>query len=114
MLPLLPFRIVFTQLVQLGFAANIVSAVFMGGAVYLTWRILNDLAIARPWRLALTLLFALHPMIIFYGANGMSEALFLFFLILAVRFLMAWLRTGRLEWQGFSRLSPGGASLCAS
>ena len=112
MLPLLPFKIVFPQLVQLGFAANIVSAVFMGGAVYLIWRILNDLAIARPWRLALTLLFALHPMIIFYGANGMSEALFLFFLILAVRFLMAWLRTGRLEWQVYAGLALGGAYLC--
>ncbi len=112
MLPLLPFKIVFPQLVQLGFAANIVSAVFMGGAVYLTWGILNDLAIARPWRLALTLMFALHPMIIFYGANGMSEALFLFFLILAVRFLMAWLRTGRLEWQVYAGLALGGAYLC--
>jgi len=112
MLPLLPFKLLFPQLVQLGFAANIVSAVSMGGAVYLTWRILNDLAIARPWRLILTLLFAIHPMIIFYGANGMSEALFLFFLILSVRFLMAWLRTGRLEWQVYAGLALGGAYLC--
>ncbi len=112
MLPLLPFKLIFPQLVQLGFAANIVSAVSMGGAVYLTWRILNDLAIARAWRLILTLLFALHPMIIFYGANGMSEALFLFFLILSVRFLMAWLRTGRLEWQVYAGLALGGAYLC--
>ncbi len=112
MLPLLPFKLIFPQLVQLGFAANIVSAVSMGGAVYLTWRILNDLAIARAWRLILTLLFALHPMIIFYGANGMSEALFLFFLILSVRFLMAWLHTGRLEWQVYAGLALGGAYLC--
>src|SRR6266496_3667653 len=105
MLPLLPFKLIFPQLVQLGFAANIVSAVSMGGAVYLTWRILNDLAIARAWRLILTLLFALHPMIIFYGANGMSEALFLFFLIL-------WLHTGRLEWQVYAGLALGGAYLC--
>src|SRR6266704_1871389 len=112
MLPLLPFKLIFPQLVQLGFAANIVSAVSMGGAVYLIWRILNGLAIARPWRLILTLLFAIHPMIIFYGANGMSEALFLFFLILSVRFLMAWLRTGRLAWQVYAGLALGCAYLC--
>ncbi len=112
MLPLLPFRIIFPQLVALGFASNIVSAVCMAGAVYQVWRILLDLRVTRTWRLLLTLLFALHPMIVFYGANGMSEAPFLFFLLLTVRYLAAWIHTSRIEWQVYAGLALGGAYLC--
>jgi len=112
MLPLLPFRILLPQLVELGFAANIVSAVCMAGAVYQVWRILADLRVTRRWRLLATLLFAVHPMITFYGANGMSEAPFLFFLLLAVRYLAAWIHTSRIEWQVYAGLALGAAYLC--
>ena len=36
-------------------------------------------------------LFALNPMIVFYGSNGMSEAPFIFFLTWAVRRLIMWM-----------------------
>lgn len=36
-------------------------------------------------------LFAGHPMIVFYGSNGMSEAPFVFFITWAVRRLMMWM-----------------------
>ncbi|TMC61985.1 MAG: glycosyltransferase family 39 protein, partial [Chloroflexota bacterium] len=111
-MPLLPLKVLFPQLVERGFAANIVSCVFMAGAVYQLWHILSDLGLHRGWRLLLTLLFALHPMVVFYGANGMSEAPFLFFLILATRCLAAWLATPRLEWQVYTGLSLGAAYLC--
>jgi dolichyl-phosphate-mannose-protein mannosyltransferase len=111
-MPLLPFKVFFPQLVQLGFAANLVSALFMAGAVYQLWGIFSDLGLGRGWRLLLTLLFALHPMIVFYGANGMSEAPFIFFLILATRCLASWLKTPRLEWQVYTGLSLGAAYLC--
>jgi hypothetical protein len=96
MLPLLPFKAVWPALVTQGFAANLVSAVFMAGAVVQILGILRDLGLNRPARLLLTAGFALHPMTVLYGANGMSEAPFLFFLLMATRHLMVWMRRDRL------------------
>jgi hypothetical protein len=112
MMPLLPLKVLFPELVERGFASNIVSCVFMAGAVYQLWATLAELGLRRAWRLLLTVLFGLHPMIVFYGANGMSEAPFLFFLILSTRCLAAWLATSRLEWQVYTGLSLGAAYLC--
>lgn len=39
------------------------------------------------------MLFALNPMVVFYGANGMSEAPFLFCLCTSIRRLIRWIRT---------------------
>ena len=96
-LPLLPLKVLWPALTERAFAGNISSAVFMAGAVWMTWRILVDLAVSRPVRLVLTGLFFVNPMILYYGANGMSEALFLFTLLLATRFLVDWLATDRLR-----------------
>lgn len=95
MMPLLPFKAVWPSLVTDGLAANIVSAAFMAGAVTQVLGIFRDLGLGRLARLALTAAFALNPMIVLYAANGMSEAPFLFFLVLAVRNLMSWLRDDR-------------------
>jgi hypothetical protein len=90
MLPLLPFKGIFPALTQAGFAANIISALFMAGAVVQIHGILTDARVERRLRLALTALFALQPMLIYTGANGSSEAILLFFLLLAVRALGRW------------------------
>ncbi len=45
----------------------------------------------RGYILTITALFALNPMIVFYGSNGMSEAPFLFFVTWAVRRLIMWM-----------------------
>ena len=48
--------------------------------------------ISRDLRIvAVTALFALNPMIVFYGSNGMSEAPFVFFLVWSVRRLVLWM-----------------------
>ena len=96
-LPLLPLRAFWPALTQRAFAGNVVSAVLMAGAVWLIWRILADLEVRRPARLALTALFFLNPMILYYGGNGMSEGLFLFTLLLTTRYLVDWLATDRLK-----------------
>jgi hypothetical protein len=90
MLPLVAVRGLWPPLTTQGFAANIVSALFMAGAVVVVADIGRDLRLDRPLRLAFVALFALHPMIVLYGANGMSEAPFIFFLLLAVRFAIRW------------------------
>lgn len=96
-LPLLPLKVFWPALAQRAFAGNVSSAVFMAGAVWLMWRILVDLDVPRPVRITLTALFFLNPMILYYGANGMSEGLFLFTLLLATKYLVEWLATDRLR-----------------
>lgn len=94
LLPFMPLQLLAPGLVREGFAANTVSALFMGAAVWQLWRILNDLNVRRVVACTLTLMFAVHPLIAFFGANGMSEAAFLFFLLLTARHLALWLREG--------------------
>ncbi|MBK5305301.1 MAG: hypothetical protein JJD92_01290 [Frankiaceae bacterium] len=93
-MPLLLLKGIWPALVDRAFAANIMSAAFMAGSVVLVHAILRDLLVRRTARLVLTVLFAVQPMILIYGGNGMSEAIFLFFLLLATLRLSGWLGTG--------------------
>jgi hypothetical protein len=93
LLPLVPFKFFWPALVQKAFAGNIASSIFMAGAVWQLLGFLQDLGVKRAMRLALTACFALHPMIVLYAANSMSEAEFIFFLLFVVRYLARWLRT---------------------
>jgi hypothetical protein len=104
LLPLAALKPIWPALVTSAFAGNLVSAVFMAGAVAVMLRLLTDLGLSRWLRWALTAAFALNPMIVLYAANSMSEAYFLFFLLLVARELHLWLRTrqtGRLVATGF-------------
>lgn len=94
-LPLLLFKGIWPALASRAFAGNIMSAAFMAGCVVLVHAILRDLNVRRSARLVLTVLFAIQPMIVYYGANGMSEAIFLFFLLLTCRRLSRWLADGQ-------------------
>ena len=96
-MPVLALKVLWPALARRAFAGNLVSAVFMAGAVVEVAAILRDLR-ARPWLVAvLTAGFALHPMIVLYGANGMSEAIFLFTLLACARQLALWLGSGELR-----------------
>ena len=90
MLPLLPFGFLFPPLIHEGLAANILSAAFMAGAVVQVLGTAKDFSLPTPARIGVALLFALHPLIVHYGANGMSEAAFVFFLVLVARHLARW------------------------
>lgn len=93
LLPLIPLKDLWPALTQLGLASDIVSAIAMAfGAVQIRG-VLADMGVRRGARLFLTAVFAIHPLVLYYGANGMSEALLLAFLITAVRQLMRWLQT---------------------
>jgi len=91
-LPLLPLRAIWPALSDVGFAACIVSALFMAGAVYQLYQLLREGGVSRIPRFALTLLFALHPLIVYTAAMGVVEAGYVFFLLLAARHLARWLR----------------------
>jgi hypothetical protein len=95
-LPLLVFWRIWPDLVAVGFAGSIVSAACMAAAVWQVWASATDWGLAGRTRVAITAAFALHPMIVYYAANGMSEAIFLLTLIVAARYLARWLRDGDL------------------
>jgi hypothetical protein len=90
-MPLLLLKGIWPVLASRALAANLTSAAFMAGCVILVHGMLRDLRVRRGARVALSVGFALQPMILLYGANGMSEAIFLFFLLLACRRLAHWL-----------------------
>jgi hypothetical protein len=93
LLPLIPFKFLWPALVQQAFAGNIVSSLFMAGAVWQLLAFLREIGVKGAMRLSLTVCFALHPMIVLYAANSMSEAQFIFFLLFVVRYLTRWIRT---------------------
>jgi len=78
-------------------AGSLVTIVSMTGAVHQMRCALLEWGLRRPVRLTLTLLFALNPMLIFFAANGMSEALFIFALVATTRYLLRWVRRGDLH-----------------
>src|SRR4051812_37507638 len=94
-MPLLLLKGIWPVLVSRAVAANIVSAAFMAGCVVLVYLMQKDLNVRRGARVALAATFALQPMIVMYGGNGMSEAMFLFFLLLTCRRLARWLAQER-------------------
>jgi hypothetical protein len=94
LLPFLPLRAWWPELVSKGFAANIESAAFMGITAATLTAILREIGVRRLWRWALVACFVAHPMIIYYGANGMTEAPMLCFLMLTCRSLQHWVKTG--------------------
>jgi 4-amino-4-deoxy-L-arabinose transferase-like glycosyltransferase len=73
------------------FAGSIMSAVFMAGGVVQILSMGTDRGLPRAYVVTITALFALNPMIVFYGSNGMSEAPFIFFMSWAVRRLISWM-----------------------
>lgn len=95
-IPLLPLKAIFPPLTELGFISHIYGAAFMAGALYMAWGILFDLGVRRWMRLLIVAIFALHPMILQYGGNGMTEAPFIFLSLATIRYLSRWLMTGDL------------------
>ena len=71
-------------------AGSVVSVLCMVGAVHQVRATLAESGVRRSARLLLTALFALNPMILYYAANGMSEALYLFTALATCRYLLRW------------------------
>lgn len=74
-------------------AGVVVSALFTAGAVLQVWLTGTDRGLRTPYLVAVTLLFALNPMVVVYAGTGMSEGPFLFAMAWAVRRLIRFIRT---------------------
>jgi hypothetical protein len=91
LVPFVPLRGLMPAVFTTGYLGSISTALFMAGAVAVFHGTLADLRIGRVTRWLLTAVFALHPMVVLYAANGMSEAPLLFFVLLTSRHLIRWL-----------------------
>ncbi|WP_067573432.1 glycosyltransferase family 39 protein, partial [Nocardia acidivorans] len=92
-LPFVAFAPWSSAITRWGVSGVVMTALFMAGAVTVVWGIGVDRGAPRWLCAVITVVFALNPMVVVYGGNGMSEALFLFCLCWAVRRLMRWVRT---------------------
>ncbi|MFV8166378.1 ArnT family glycosyltransferase [Mycobacterium sp. 134] len=90
-IPAVALGAVWPDIAGRAFAGTIMSATFMAGAAVQMFSMGADRGLPRAYSVTLTLLFALNPMIVFYGSNGMSEAPFVFFMTWAVRRLILWM-----------------------
>ncbi|MBB2941361.1 hypothetical protein FB565_001065 [Actinoplanes lutulentus] len=109
LIPFLPLTLVFPALTQESLLAVLASAALMTATVGLFHSVIQKIVANRALQIALTAAFALHPMTLLYAGNGMSEACFLFTLMLAVRSLHLWLVEKRVE-----QLVPLGLALALS
>lgn len=90
-IPVIAASPIFPDLAARAFAGSIMSAAFMAGAVVQILSMGTDRGLPRWYAVTIAAVFALNPMIIFYGSNGMSEAPFIFFISWAVRRLILWM-----------------------
>ena len=89
--PIIALSPLWPVLAERALSATVMSALFMAGAVVQVLSMGIDRGLPRWYTVTIATLFAVHPMIVFYGANGMSEAPFVFFMTWSVRRLIMWM-----------------------
>ena len=88
--------VIFKPLAKYGFSGNIISALFGALSCLYIYKFLNKSHLNFFLKIIFLLLFGLNPMIILYSANGMSEIIFVFFIMLASWHLVNWNKTKRM------------------
>jgi hypothetical protein len=94
LLPFLPVKALWPDLVARGYLANLESAAAMALTARALLGVLTDLRLPRRLRLAISILFALQPIILWYGSNGTRQALLLLFAMVVTRRLVRWMSSG--------------------
>ena len=96
-IPLLLFKPLFPVLSTHDLAGSIVSVLAGTGAVYQVHASLREWGVRRAPRVALTLVFGINPMVLYYAGNGMSDMLYTFLLVLTTRYFLRWIHNGGLR-----------------
>ena len=89
-MPLLFLRSFWLNWTALGYASDLTSAICMALAARQIYQFALSRNQNKVFARIVTAGFALHPFIIIYGANGMSEAAFVLSLTAATRHLLRW------------------------
>lgn len=92
-------------------AGPLSTALWAAATVLVVARICRVLGLSRWVRLAVTATFAFNPVVIFFAANGMSEAAFTFFAALALHGYLRWVREQHTRHLIVLGLSLAGAML---
>jgi hypothetical protein len=111
LLPIVALKPLVPMLTTTGFATNIISALCMAGAAQIMYLMLRGFTLSVVAAVVLTAAFAAHPLIIFFGANGMSEAMLLLFLLGAAYFFREWIRDASIRSQVYMALCLAAAYL---
>lgn len=104
-IPLLLLARWWPELKTAGLASVVQSSMFMAGAVLMVRRIAGDRGLSDKWRWIATIALAANPVIVIYGASGMSEAAEIFCTLWAARNLLLWVNSrdvGHLAWVGIA------------
>lgn len=96
-IPLLLFKPLFPVLSTHDLAGSMVSVLAGVGVVHQVHAALRDWNVRRGPRLALTLVFGINPMVLYYAGNGMSDMLYTFLLVLTTRYFLRWVHAGGLR-----------------
>ncbi len=86
----IPFVLLLSPFTAPIYAGQIVSALFTAGLAVMLSRALSYQRVPRRWRIPLVATILLNPLVFFSGINGMTENIFLFFVIGATSELTKW------------------------
>jgi hypothetical protein len=93
-IPILLLKDWFPELAAFGFSGILVTAAFSAATVSIVYTEFRFHQASPLTSLVFAALIGLHPMVLLYGANGMSEMVFGCFLALAIAHFIRWSRTG--------------------
>jgi len=94
LVPLLFWRLI-PAVATAGLASGIITSLFAAGTVSMLYANLRKRSGSVLLALAISLGFAFNPFIFLYGANGMSEAMFVFFIVWMVISFTNWMQEDR-------------------
>lgn len=106
-IPMLLFERWWPELRTRGLAGVFQSALFMAAAALIVRGIALDRGVSASWRRVAVAAFALQPMIVVYGASGMSEAAETMCIIWCARYLMRWSESGHVVELAVAGLALG-------
>ncbi|MDF2716809.1 MAG: hypothetical protein K0R28_3734, partial [Paenibacillus sp.] len=84
----------YPKLASAALAGTLTTSLFAAGTFVLLLSHCRRWGISLPFAVPFCLLYALNPFLFLYGANGMSEVMFTFFLVVVVIGLCRWLEDG--------------------
>jgi hypothetical protein len=89
-IPLLLFVSIYKPMATAGFAGVIITSLFAAGTAVLIYKSCQHFKLSHWLTILIILLYAFNPFIFLYGFNGMSEAIFIFFIVWTVVELIYW------------------------
>lgn len=94
-LPIVAFKSIWPELASGSFAGSIQTAICGAGTAAVINAFFRNYGFRPPLRWLFVAAYVLNPMILFYNANGMSEAMFIFCLVTSSYLFLRWSETKR-------------------